>query len=202
MTSEIYPLFSKPVFICNEYLDRKRFDAEIDYVKNLEFRTNENGNLASLDTDILENKELCEIKKIVEFAINEYTKKIMFWAENTFYITQSWANITKPSTSHHKHYHFNSLISGVFYLSTIKEDNIVFFTDDKKTISLESSNYGIFNSTSFKIAINNNSVVVFPSSLIHGVEVNNTDEERISIAFNVFVKGALGSKEKLTYLEI
>jgi len=202
MQSEIYPLFSKPVFVCNDYLNREKFDAEIDYVKTLEFKTNENGNLASLDTDILENIELCEIKKIIEFAIDEYTTKFMSWNLNSFYITQSWANITKPLTSHHKHYHFNSLISGVFYLSTIEEDNIVFFNDAKKIISVESSNYGIFNSDIFKIAVNNNTVVVFPSSLIHGVDVNNTSEDRISIAFNVFVKGAVGSKEQLTYLEL
>ena len=44
-----------------------------------------------------------------------------------FYFTQSWVNITRPGEFHHRHSHQNSIISGIFYLNSVKNDNVNFY---------------------------------------------------------------------------
>ena len=43
-------------------------------------------------------------------------------------------------------------------------------------------------------------LIIFPSSLTHSVRANQSDEERISLSFNTWAKGSLGSERELTYL--
>jgi tellurite resistance-related uncharacterized protein len=64
-----------------------------------------------------------------------------------------------------------SILSGVFYLNVPGGDagNIIFTNKDGS----ESSIYPI-----------NGDLLLFSPSMIHRVETNNTDEERISLAFN------------------
>ena len=45
-------------------------------------------------------------------------------------------------------------------------------------------------------------LVLFPSHLSHLVPSNLSDEERISLSFNTWVKGSLGTKQRLTYLPL
>ena len=45
-------------------------------------------------------------------------------------------------------------------------------------------------------------ILLFPSYLKHRVLKNNSDHERISLSFNVFVKGIIGSKISNTELKI
>ena len=76
------------------------------------------------------NTKLKKIKEFCEQHIKIYVKEIINPKEDLdFYITQSWLNITKPGQFHHSHYHSNSIISGVFYISTEEDDKILF--DDR-----------------------------------------------------------------------
>ena len=43
--------------------------------------------------------------------------------------------------------------------------------------------------------VNPGKLVVFPSNLMHRVEENKSDENRYSLAFNLFCKGNLGHNE-------
>ena len=45
-------------------------------------------------------------------------------------------------------------------------------------------------------------VILFPSSLTHMVETKQGDNTRISLAFNVFIKGTVGNNKNLTELII
>ena len=47
-----------------------------------------------------------------------------------------------------------------------------------------------------------NDIVLFPSSLIHGVFPKKGTNTRISLSFNVFFKGKIGNAERLTELTI
>ena len=43
-------------------------------------------------------------------------------------------------------------------------------------------------------------LILFPSNLPHSVPINASDKERISLSFNTWTKGNIGSIEHLTYL--
>ena len=142
-------------------------------------------------------KQFCEqhIKTYVEHVINPKE-------ELDFYITQSWLNITKPGQFHHSHWHSNSIISGVFYISTEEGDKITFQDPNskiKKLISFEDKEHIIWNSINYSVHSITNELILFPSWLDHGVEVNEkATTDRISLSFNTFVKGTLGKRTNLT----
>ena len=81
------------------------------------------GNFGSVNTDLLNHKELSKIRLFIEECLKDYlTLTINPIDGNEFYITQSWANVTAPKQHHHGHVHQNSIVSGVLYISA--EDGI------------------------------------------------------------------------------
>ena len=151
------------------------------------------------------NTKLKKIKEFCEQHIKIYVKEIIKPKEELdFYITQSWLNVTKPGESHHQHYHSNSIISGVFYIAAIENDQIVFddpFGRFKNIIGIPVKEYNIWNSNIWYFPVVTNQLLLFPSWLTHSVEQNKKQTtNRISISFNTFVKGTIGEADKSTEL--
>ncbi len=162
------------------------------------------GNEISLDTNVLENKELKFLKNWIINNINLYFEEI-YKPKNKvkLYLTQSWCNYTKKNQYHHKHSHPNSFISGVYYIDVNEqEDKITFFNDIYKQLKIEASEYNLYNSTSWFFNLKNNSLVLFPSSLEHMVESVTSKTERVSLSFNTFLKGYLGQNQEVTGLHL
>jgi uncharacterized protein (TIGR02466 family) len=151
--------------------------------------------------------KLADLKEFCEKHIKIYVKEVLGTSQEglNFYITQSWLNIIEPGESHQPHWHANSIISGVFYVA-VEEDDMISFHDIahhrmKHTILIEPTEYQALNADIFRININNNELLLFPSWLDHGIEPNEkATTDRISLAFNVFVKGNIGDHESVTEL--
>jgi len=45
-------------------------------------------------------------------------------------------------------------------------------------------------------------LILFPSNIQHSVPVNQSDEERISLSFNTWIKGNMGKEKMLTYIPL
>ena len=119
----------------------------------------------------------------------------------TPYITQSWINYTGPHKYHRRHSHPNSYISGVFYISADpKVDKIKFYKRDYERIEVECKKFNQFNAASWYFQIKTGDVLLFPSSLEHAVEIKKGTNLRISLSFNIFLKGHIGATNKLTRL--
>ena len=151
------------------------------------------------------NDKLKNLKQFCEQQIKIYVEQVINPKEELdFYITQSWLNITKPGEFHHEHSHSNSIISGVFYISTVEDDKIMFADPNiimKEQIKFALKEQNAWNSTTWFFPVNNNKLILFPSWLNHQVEVNKkATTDRISISFNTFVKGRLGMHKDLTEL--
>lgn len=201
--SEVIPLFSTPVYVTTAAVPDQKFQHVLDYCKELEYHLNAGKNWAGNDRNILSNHVFKEINELIQTEINHYVKNIMMWDSNEFYITQSWVNVNPKDTEHHIHYHYNSIISGTFYLETVENDNIVFHRKSELSLlTMKRSSFNIWNSDLWKVQVKNNTIVLFPSSLYHSVDKNESDYERVSIAFNVFARGEFGTEEGLTYLKI
>lgn len=189
-------LFPTPVAFWNFNIT----DEEKDYVRNLEQRPNQ-GNTTSKQNYLLFEEPMERIAGFVENCLAEYMKSVHAPKHKVSpYITQSWANYTKPGQFHHKHAHPNSFISGCVYIAA-KGDKIYFYRDGYQQIKLPAESYNPYNSDSWWFEVNEGDVILFPSSLTHMVETVDGDE-RISIAFNTFLKGTIGSADDLTELEI
>tara|TARA_R100000687_G_C6421399_1_gene151188 strand:+ start:439 stop:1083 length:645 start_codon:yes stop_codon:yes gene_type:complete len=163
-------------------------------------------NQISSDTYVLERKELKNLKKELDKMIFDYFDKIVCSRNSiTPYITQSWLNYAGPNQSHQLHSHPNSYISGVFYAAAHKKvDDITFFKSTSQRhadrIELEPKTFNTFNASSWWFPVETGDVILFPSSLEHGVNNKKGNNLRISLSFNVFLKGRIGTPTKLTDL--
>ena len=201
MEANINGIFPTPIYISK--LDRELTTLELKFVdKNKKDFYKNDGNITSNNNYILNEKPFANIKKELDLRIQDYFNKVISPANNiTPYITQSWLNYTETNQYHHKHQHPNSLVSGVFYINCDdKFDKIKFFKEDYKTIKPEIKDWNIWNSESWWFPVKTGDVIMFPSSLTHMVETKEGTNTRISLAFNVFIKGTFGNNKSLTEL--
>lgn len=199
----IQNLFPTPVYI--SMLNRKLNKKELSFIDKIKSDTYKNeGNTTSNNNYILEEKEFSKLKLDLDLVIQDYFNRIVSPKNNIEpYITQSWLNYTNENEYHHMHAHPNSLISGVFYInSNDKFDKIKFFKQQYEAIQLEAKEWNIWNSKSWWFPVKTGDIMLFPSSLTHMVENKQGDNTRISLAFNVFIKGTIGNNKDLTELTV
>jgi len=109
-------------------------------------------------------------------------------------------NYCKKGEFHHQHKHPNSFISGIFYVkSNANKDKIYFYKNQYQQLSITTKNYNLYNSESWWLEVETGDLILFPSSLEHKVATVETDL-RVSLSFNTFLKGTLGSNRELTEL--
>ena len=199
----IHQLFPEPIYFSK--LERALTKEELKTINEYKKKTYKNaGNTTSSDTYVLENKTLKNLKKDLNKMVIDYFNKIVC-TDNSIvpYITQSWLNYTTNKQFHHTHSHANSYVSGVFYINADKKvDKIKFYKDNNSLFKLKTTKFNIFNSDSWWYSIKTGDVILFPSSLRHGVNKKEGKNIRISLSFNVFLKGTIGDKYELTELVI
>ena len=201
MEAVINGIFPTPIYMSK--LDRALTPLELKFVNKhkKDFYKND-GNITSNNNYILNEKPFVNIKKELDLKVQDYFDKVISPANNiTPYITQSWLNYTETNQYHHKHAHSNSIISGVFYINCHEEfDKIKFFKDRYETIKLKIKDWNLYNSESWWFPVKTGDIIMFPSSLFHMVETKKGTNTRISLAFNVFIKGTIGNNKQLTEL--
>jgi|TARA_E500000305_G_scaffold64277_1_gene51231 uncharacterized protein (TIGR02466 family) len=193
-------LFPTPVYINN--IDRNFTEQELQFVNDQQNNCIKNeGNIHTEDSYVLDRKQFKNIKIFLENCCKDYLEKIICPENNIeLYITQSWLNYTKENQYHHKHLHSNSIISGVLYFNCNK-DSIKFYNSNiNHTIKPLIKKYNFWNSETWTFPAKTGELFMFPSSLNHGVDVKKGDNIRISLSFNTFYRGVLGSDTALTKL--
>jgi uncharacterized protein (TIGR02466 family) len=199
--SNINGIFPTPIYISK--LGRELTNKELSFIDKTKLDVYKNeGNTTSNDNYILNSKAFSSLKEDLDLRVQDYFDKVISPSNNiTPYITQSWLNYTETNQYHHKHQHPNSLVSGVFYINCHEEhDKIKFFNDRYQTIKPEVKDWNIWNSETWWFSVKTGDVILFPSSLTHMVETKQGDNTRISLAFNVFIKGTVGNNKNLTEL--
>ena len=133
--------------------------------------------------------------------IVENTKKVfdnLQYEYQGFNITDMWSNVLKPGETHRPHTHSNNILSGVFYVEAEQTSGII-FTDPRPqsgVIQPDVIKQFVDNASVIKYDSATNRMIMFPSWLQHYVPINETKSNRISIAFNVMLKGKVGSSEE------
>jgi uncharacterized protein (TIGR02466 family) len=198
----INSIFPTPIYMSK--LDRAFTKKEMSFIKKAKKDAYRNeGNTTSNDTYILNHSSFKTLKKELDLRVQDYFNKIISPANKiTPYITQSWLNYTETNQYHHRHQHPNSLVSGVLYIdSDEKFDKIYFYKDNTyKTIKPQTKEWNLWNSESWWFTVKTGDIIMFPSSLTHMVETKKGTNTRISLAFNVFIKGTIGGNKNLTEL--
>jgi uncharacterized protein (TIGR02466 family) len=197
-------IFPTPVYMTE--INRAFTKQELNFVKEQKKHCAPNtGNINTKDNYILNRKEFKNIKKFLNKHCENYLKTIICPKENIeLYITQSWLNYTETDQFHHKHAHPNSVVSGVLYFnSDIKNDKILFSHPtvyQQISPEIDDQKFNLWNSKTWFFPVETSDLFMFPSSTTHQVETKQGNNTRISLAFNTFYKGSVGSNTQLTEL--
>ena len=113
--SDYFMMFSAPPLFVAE------FPGDIESVQRamdtMSFRKSLN-NDTTVNQFVLDEPEFVELKDFCEFCIAKYMHDVLHVTNHEMVITQSWGNCTPNAHSHPKHYHLNSIISGVYYVKS------------------------------------------------------------------------------------
>ena len=188
MTVILHSEFATPIMEKNEkyFFSRK----ENKFITSLPTKLNiSSGNAITLNRFVLDHEELKKFKSFVQEALDYYAYAILECKKSMkFYITESWFNYNKPGTSHHAHWHPNSIISGVYCLKGSSTPLILsrrehlfpgFMFNYKK--------YNKYTCLDRTFHLKEGSFVLFPSSTIHYVPKNNSSKPRTNFSFNTFM---------------
>ena len=104
----------------------------------------------------------------------------------------AWININKPGDYNIKHHHPMCDLSGVVWLKTPQDCGVITFENpvefqtynliESHTEEFQQSN-NFFHSWFFKPI--EGKMLIFPSYLLHDVSENKSNEDRISVSFNI-----------------
>ena len=197
-------IFPTPIYTTK--INRKFTKQELQFVKEQKKHCMSNeGNINTKDNYVLNRKEFKNIKKFLDKHCKDYLDTVICPKDNVeLYITQSWLNYTEANQYHHKHAHPNSVISGVFYFDSDKENDKILFSSSKSYEQIkpviDKTKYNIWNSETWFFPVETGNLFMFPSSTNHQVETKQGSNTRISLAFNTFYKGTVGSNKALTEL--
>ena len=134
----------------------------------------------NLIKSILNNKNVFNIKNLSKAKIN------------------MWININKPGDYNSRHNHPGSDLSGVFWVKSLqKSGNLTFYSPNVMTqiqqINSTKEEIGkkLFITPTIEIEPLEGVIVLFPSDLTHSVQKNNSNEDRISVSFNIDIRNCV-----------
>ena len=205
---EIVSLFPTPLLISSYPND---FGKELEWMKSREckdaYQNNDRDfpgslNKQSKDSFILDNPEMVNIRKFIEIKLSSYVIDIL-GSSDQLLITQSWLNFNGHNQALHEHIHPNSIVSGVWYPQIdTKMPPIKFSKNQQSQWQLSTEKYNSFNGMVCMFPMNKGELIIFPSWIRHSVPINTKNSDRISLSFNTWAKGSLGTKDDLTYLPL
>ncbi len=191
----LWPLFAKPIF-------KRPVDVSDVDLSSVKWAKNYN-NWISESQNVLGQPEFAVLAERVYDGICEYFYGVMQAKNNIeIYITESWFNKTEKGQSHHRHWHPNSLYSGIVYIDSEGETGRTrFITSQFDTVEYGVAESNLYNSRSWNIDAQVGSMLIFPSGVEHLVEEYNGTRPRITLSFNTFVRGDINT-DPLTRLSL
>ena len=130
--------------------------------------------------------------KFAEYIVPSITELLKSYEiEKEIRIVQMWLNVNDPNSYNVCHRHPGSDLSGVLWIKQTPESGRFVFDDIDNVDQILTTNINpqYLKEKNMLPEIvpeyQDGTVILFPSMLTHRVEINETDEDRISISFNL-----------------
>ena len=107
---------------------------------------------------------------------------------DAFEITACWATVLAPGAEHRVHDHPNNFLSGVYYLRTHAGADTINFHDPRSqagVIRPPVTELTAENTEQVVVRVQDGTLLLFPAYLRHSVDANASQQDRISISFNI-----------------
>lgn len=185
-------MFSSPIMVKKVDLNTHLLK-EYCYAKKSESdgRTFSNyGGWQSEDISKDMNAELSKLFVEINIASSEMREMYQVKQGLPFGIQHAWININKKHDFNFEHEHPGGMFSGVYYVKTPDNCGNLEFIHPNRLIDIyfppeAMEEINLHNATSWGVVPESNNIVMFPSHIRHRVMPSQSDEDRISIAFNM-----------------
>ena len=134
-----------------------------------------------------EREELQDLVTCVSNATRSILRFLHIGHE-AFEITGCWATVLARGAAHKAHSHPNNYLSGVYYVRTSPGADTINFHDPRNqagVIRPPVVELTAENTDQVVVKVTNGTLLLFPSYLEHSVDANTSEEERVSISFNI-----------------
>jgi len=190
---EHYKLFPTNLFVYDEFYKQDVGDMK-KYISDLWNKRDYDNNWQTKSADLQKQTEFAGFAKDIITANKTIISKVMKYYAEDIVITDMLANVLKPGEMHPPHTHSNNFLSGVWYLESDGSAGI-FFKDPRGEADVfvpRKSVANTDNSSIVSFASMTNRAIIFPSWFQHYVPINHSKKNRISISWNIQIKGQLG----------
>ena len=173
-------------------------DEILSYINTIEYHKHEEPSVQqSIDNNLQKvNAFKPFVKKI--HSVTKEMCKIYEYEYRKIDVTSMWMNISAPQAAHPPHTHSNNVFSGVWYPCENINTSRIHFIDPRpqaNQLTPKRKKPNMNNGGVLRFNSNKDTMYMFPAWLMHWVPP--TPNKRISISFNVILRGEYGEENTL-----
>jgi len=192
-------IFATNLFLIDNFVDigdlrgTHSTDMMKKYISDLWDKRDYDTNWQTKSANLQTKKEFKHFSNLIIETGKDVCKTLGYDVEDLV-ITDMWANVLRNTEHHPMHTHSNNFLSGTYYLQSDQGASIVFH-DPRPAADVivprkkETNN---LNASLLSYASKTNRAIFFPAWLPHQVQQNKSYNKRISIAWNMQVRGQVG----------
>ena len=185
------------VFATNLFLIDDFYNSDITsmkkYISDLWVNRDYDDRWQTRSANLHKQKEFKEFAELVISTSKDILNELKYDVEDVV-ITDMWATVLKNEEHHPAHTHSNNFLSGTYYLHSDQGASIM-FQDPRPAAGVilpRIKETIIANASLLSYTSKQNRAIFFPSWLPHFVKPNKSTANRISIAWNIQLKGPVG----------
>jgi len=185
----IHSIFSTPIYEANLMLPTGIEELCLN-LKNEQESVSLSNEGGYQSNNIANDKRFETIRGLSYTHTNEFYNMLGRAKGKEIHLSNMWVNINQNSHYNIPHIHPNSFLSGVIYIKVPKDSGKIIFNHpcDYLTYDWKEECFDDLNNSttapSWWVQSETSKILIFPSWIKHSVESNQSNEERISIAFN------------------
>ena len=143
----------------------------------------------SKNNHILDLPEWQDLRTQIDQCLREFFHSYLSAVNGVeLVITQSWVNRYQQGQAQPRHFHSNSVFSGVVMLCD-HPAALEFYSPHRSNHRWDIDQLNLWNSTSWRMPCERGLLIITPSVLDHQTQVNQSDQDRWSLAFDTEIRG-------------
>ena len=185
-------IFATNLFVIDDFYNSD-IKEMIQYISDLWVNRDYDDRWQTKSADLHKKKEFKEFAELVISTSKDILNELKYDVEDIV-ISDMWATVLKSAEHHPAHTHSNNFLSGTYYLHSDQGASIMFY-DPRPAAGVivpRKKETTVANASLLSYASKQNRAMIFPSWLPHWVQQNKSKNKRISIAWNIQLKGQLG----------
>jgi uncharacterized protein (TIGR02466 family) len=181
--------------VLKKILEEDNLDDVSDIYKDAGERNKDHVHGYIIKNNIIKNHNMAKLEERIYTAIERYTSAVDWTAlskyndelkvDGEWKIMNSWINIAEKGVRHDFHSHPGYTIAGVYYFRVNAEQGGIAFNNPNPIVFNAGFPEGRTTPQTLEVVPRDGDIILFPAWLQHGTYENQSEEDRVSIAFNI-----------------